>query len=148
MVQSSTRFRPIVARAMPSSSRQLALLAGLALALLLAPVADARPNVVFVMTDDQTASSISYQPNVGRLMRGGTTFEQAVATFPLCCPARATYLSGQYSHNHGVIHNAGPFGAYTRFDHSNSLPLWLQAAGYRTMHVGRYLNGYGVQNPD
>jgi arylsulfatase A-like enzyme len=133
---------------MPSSSRQLALLAGLALAFLLAPVAHARPNVVFVMTDDQTASSISYQPNVGRLMSGGTTFKQAVATFPLCCPSRATYLSGQYSHNHGVIHNAGPFGGYTRFDHSNSLPLWLQAAGYRTMHVGRYLNGYGVQNPD
>jgi arylsulfatase A-like enzyme len=47
-----------------------------------------------------------------------------------------------------VIHNAGPFGGYIHFDHSNSLPLWLQGAGYRTMHVGRYLNGYGVQNPD
>jgi N-acetylglucosamine-6-sulfatase len=133
---------------MRSSSRQLAALVVLALALLLAPAAHARPNIVFVMTDDQTAASLSVQRNVGLLQSRGTTFDQAVSTFPLCCPSRATYLSGQYSHNHGVIHNAGPFGGYTRFDNANSLPLWLQAAGYRTMHVGRYLNGYGVQNPD
>jgi arylsulfatase A-like enzyme len=133
---------------MRSSSRRLALLAGLALASLLAPAAaHARSNIVFVMTDDQTASSIAFQRNVARLQAGGTTFKQAIATYPLCCPSRSTYLSGQYSHNHGVIHNAGDLGGHTRFDHSNSLPLWLQAAGYRTMHVGRYLNGYGVQNP-
>jgi N-acetylglucosamine-6-sulfatase len=133
---------------MRSSSRRLALPAALALALLQATAAHARPNIVFVMTDDQTAASVSVQRNVGLLQSKGTTFKQAIATYPLCCPSRATYLSGQYSHNHGVIHNAGPFGGYTRFDHSNSLPLWLQSAGYRTMHVGRYLNGYGVQNPN
>jgi N-acetylglucosamine-6-sulfatase len=115
-------------------------------ALVAAPAAHARPNIVFVMTDDQTATSLSVQRNVGLLASQGTTFERAIATYPLCCPSRATYLSGQYSHNHGVIHNAGPFGGYTRFDHSNALPIWLQQAGYRTMHVGRYLNGYGVQN--
>jgi N-acetylglucosamine-6-sulfatase len=133
---------------MRSSSRLVALVAVALLAALLAPATHAKPNIVFVMTDDQTASSISFQRHVKQLQAEGTTFKQAIATFPLCCPSRATYLSGQYSHNHGVIHNAGPFGGYTAFDHTNSLPLWLQAAGYRTMHVGRYLNGYGVLNPD
>ncbi|HYI99475.1 MAG TPA: sulfatase [Thermoleophilaceae bacterium] len=116
--------------------------------LAIVPPAQAKPNIVFVMTDDQTAASIEVQRNVRLLQTQGTTFTQAIATYPLCCPSRATYLSGQYSHNHGVIHNAGPFGGYTRFNHSNALPVWLQQAGYRTMHVGRYLNGYGVQNLD
>ncbi len=132
-------------------SSRLALLtvAVIAAALLLAPAAaQAKPNIVFIMTDDQTVASTSVQRNVSLIQGQGTTFTQTIASYPLCCPSRATYLSGQYSHNHGVLHNAGPFGGYTRFDNSNSLPLWLQAAGYRTMHVGRYLNGYGVQNPN
>ncbi len=125
-----------------------AILVLLALALLAPAAAQAKPNIVFIMTDDQTVSSTSVQRNVSLIQGQGTTFTQTISSYPLCCPSRATYLSGQYSHNHGVIHNAGPFGGYTRFDNSNSLPLWLQGAGYRTMHVGRYLNGYGVQNPD
>jgi N-acetylglucosamine-6-sulfatase len=127
---------------------RLAWLTAVLVALLAPAAAQAKPNIVFIMTDDQTVSSTSVQRNVGLIQTQGTTFSQTIASYPLCCPSRATYLSGQYSHNHGVIHNAGPFGGYTRFDHSNSLPLWLQGAGYRTMHVGRYLNGYGVQNPD
>ncbi len=130
------------------SSSRLALLA-VALTALLAPAAaQAKPNIVFIMTDDQTVPSTSIQRNVSLIQTQGTTFTETIASYPLCCPSRATYLSGQYSHNHGVIHNAGDFGGYIHFDHSNSLPLWLQSAGYRTMHVGRYLNGYGVQNPD
>jgi arylsulfatase A-like enzyme len=124
------------------------LLALLATALLAPAAAQARPNIVFVMTDDQTPASTSVQRNVGLIAGEGTTFTQTIASYPLCCPSRATYLSGQYSHNHGVLHNAGPFGGYARFDNSNALPLWLQRAGYRTMHVGRYLNGYGAQNLD
>ena len=95
------------------------------------------------MTDDQTAASLGSMPQVGSLLADeGTRFEQAIASFPLCCPARATNLTGQYAHNHGVLHNGGLFGGYHALDHTNSLPVWLQAAGYRTMHVGRYLNGY------
>ena len=111
--------------------------------LLAAPSAAAQPNVVVLMTDDQTAASLSSMPRVnGLLGAGGTRFEQAFASFPLCCPSRTTHLTGQYAHNHGVLHNVGPFGGYTAFDHDDSLPAWLQQAGYRTMHVGRYLNGY------
>jgi arylsulfatase A-like enzyme len=95
------------------------------------------------MTDDQTVQSLSAMPNVDRLLaREGTRFEQSVATYPLCCPSRSTHLTGQYSHNHQVLHNAGEFGGFTQLDHANPLPVWLQAAGYRTMHLGRYLNGY------
>ena len=95
------------------------------------------------MTDDQTQASLRYMQQTNRLLtREGTVFEQAIASFPLCCPSRATHLTGQYAHNHGVLHNGGPFGGYKRLAHANTLPVWLQRAGYRTMHVGRYLNGY------
>ena len=145
---------------MPGSPRKVTILA-IATALLAAasaPAASAaprgtqagpRPNIVFIMTDDQTARSLSVMRNLYLgVRRRGTTFTQAISTYPLCCPSRATYLTGQYSHNHGVIHNAGPFGGYVRLDNTNTLPVWLQQFGYRTIHLGRYLNGYGTQNPD
>lgn len=105
--------------------------------------AQERPNVVVMMTDDQTMASLASMPETNRLLGAeGTTFEQAFASFPLCCPSRATALTGQYAHNHGVLHNAPPLGGFGALDHANTLPVWLQASGYRTMHVGRYLNGY------
>jgi N-acetylglucosamine-6-sulfatase len=111
-----------------------------------APVA-ARQNVVVIMTDDQTAASLSTMQHVNAILGGeGTTFAHAIASFPLCCPARATQLTGQYAHNHGVLHNAPPFGGHLRLDHTNTLPVWLRNAGYRTMHVGRYLNGYEARH--
>src|ERR687895_1383049 len=119
-----------------------ACLAALALLLTAAP-ALARQNVVVLMTDDQTLASLAWMPQTKQLLgEQGTTFEEAVATFPLCCPSRSTALTGQYSHNHGVISNKGAFGGHRVLEHANTLPAWLQAAGYRTMHVGRYLNGY------
>jgi N-acetylglucosamine-6-sulfatase len=66
-----------------------------------------------------------------------------MVTYALCCPSRATFLTGQYSHNHGVRNNAPPEGGHAKLDHSNTLPVWLQAAGYVTGHIGKYLNGYG-----
>ncbi|HMJ96437.1 MAG TPA: sulfatase [Thermoleophilaceae bacterium] len=96
-----------------------------------------------VMTDDQTAASLSTMQHVNALLAGeGTTFDQAIDSFPLCCPSRATHLTGQYAHNHGVIHNNPPFGGFLQLDGTNTLPVWLSNAGYRTIHVGRYLNGY------
>ena len=95
------------------------------------------------MTDDQTAASLSTMQHVNALLAGeGTKFDQAIDSFPLCCPSRATNLTGQYAHNHGVLHNSPPFGGFIQLDSTNTLPVWLQNAGYRTMHMGRYLNGY------
>lgn len=106
------------------------------------------PNVVVIMTDDQTLESLRVMPNVNTLIGdSGVRFSQFVVTYSLCCPSRATFLSGQYSHKSGVLANEPPNGGYAAFDHSNSLPVWLQAAGYRTIHLGKYLNGYPEQPP-
>jgi N-acetylglucosamine-6-sulfatase len=108
----------------------------------------ASPNVVVIMTDDQTAESLRVMTNVKRLLRDrGATFANSFVAFALCCPSRATYLTGQYAHNHGVLGNAPPSGGYAKLDHTNTLPVWLQQAGYYTAHLGKYLNGYGRANP-
>jgi N-acetylglucosamine-6-sulfatase len=110
--------------------------------------AQARPNVVVLMTDDQTVESLRVMPRVRDLLaRRGTTFRQSVVSFPMCCPSRATFLTGQYAHNHGVLGNAPPEGGYGRLDHTNTLPVWLERSGYHTAHVGKYLHGYGTTNP-
>jgi N-acetylglucosamine-6-sulfatase len=107
-----------------------------------------RPNVVVIMTDDQTVESVRVMTNVKRLLRDrGATFRQSFVNFALCCPSRATFLTGQYAHNHGVLGNAPPSGGYARLDHTNTLPVWLRDAGYYTAHLGKYLNGYGRTNP-
>ena len=64
---------------------------------------DGRPNILVVMTDDQAQADVAHMPNVKRLLaRRGTTFADAIDSFPLCCPARATFITGQYAHNHSV----------------------------------------------
>ena len=121
--------------------------AGAAAAPRAATALPARPNVVVIMTDDQTVESLRVMPNVERLLvRRGTSFANSFASFPLCCPSRATFLTGQYAHNHGVLSNTPPSGGYEALDGSNTLPVWLQRAGYVTGHVGKYLNGYGVRD--
>src|SRR5919109_1004002 len=107
----------------------------------------ARPNVLVIMTDDQTVESLRVMGNVKTLLAGqGTTFDTSFASFSLCCPSRATFLTGQYAHNHGVMGNAAPAGGYAKLDSSNTLPVWLQGAGYHTVHIGKYLNGYPGSN--
>jgi N-acetylglucosamine-6-sulfatase len=105
---------------------------------------DERPNVVVLMTDDQTLESMRVMPGVRRTLADrGTTFTRSFVSFALCCPSRATFLTGQYAHNHGVLGNRPPTGGYGRLDRRETLPVWLQRAGYRTMHVGKFLNRYG-----
>ena len=107
-----------------------------------------RPNVIVVMADDQDFRSLSAMPQTRKLIgRQGTRFEQAIVNFPLCCPSRATFLSGQYAHNHGVIWNNAPLGGYSKLDGTQTVPVWLQRAGYRTIHIGKYLNEYGEADP-
>jgi N-acetylglucosamine-6-sulfatase len=116
--------------------------------LALAPAAAARPNIVVLMTDDQTLDSMAVMPKTRALIGGeGTTFTRSFVNYSLCCPSRSTLYTGQYAHNHGVITNTPPLGGFARLDTTNWLPLWLQAAGYRTMHVGKFLNGYGRDAP-
>ena len=108
---------------------------------------DGRPNILVVMTDDQALADVAKMPNVRRLLAArGTTFADAVDSFPLCCPSRATFITGQYAHNHGVAGNFYPYGWYGMKHRSNVLPVWLQRAGYRTALVGKWLNGYGARD--
>lgn len=110
--------------------------------------AENRLNVLVIMTDDQTVEQMRALPKTKALLGDrGTTFENSFVDFALCCPSRSTFLTGQYAHNHGVEANGGPRGGYPRLDHSNTLPVWLQEAGYYTAHIGKYLNNYGVDSP-
>ena len=113
-----------------------------------AAAAPQRPNVLVLETDDQTLAEMAVLPNVRRLIGDqGVTFDNNFDSFSLCCPSRATFLTGQYSHNNNVRGNAPPQGGYQALDKSNTLAVWLQRGGYYTVHLGKFLNGYGRQNP-
>ena len=104
-----------------------------------APVERPRPpNILLVITDDQRASaSMQALPTVRRLFgRGGRTFTNAFATTPLCCPSRASIVTGRYAHNHGVHTNDDGMD----LDARATIQRHLQDAGYRTAVVGKYLN--------
>jgi arylsulfatase A-like enzyme len=110
-----------------------------------------RPNIVMLMTDDQHADSVRYMPQLQALIGDrGVTFDNSFVSYSLCCPSRATYLTGQYAHNHGVRTNKPPSGSYSKLAPTlfNSLPAWLKRSGYATAHVGKFLNGYGNTSPD
>ncbi len=81
-----------------------------------AVAAQARPNIVVIETDDQTVESMRVMDNVNSLIGDqGATFENSFVNFSLCCPSRATFLTGQYAHNHGVLGNEPPNGGFGRF---------------------------------
>jgi N-acetylglucosamine-6-sulfatase len=105
-----------------------------------------KPNIVFVLTDDQDAESLEQMPTVQRELIGkGTTFENGILTLPVCCPSRATMLRGQYAHNHVIGIGEGQNGALAfrrRGLENSTVATWLDKAGYRTALVGKYLNGY------
>jgi arylsulfatase A-like enzyme len=117
-----------------------------------AQAADQRPNVVMIMTDDQRVADMDVLARTRALIGDqGTTFANSFATFPLCCPSRSTYLTGQYAHNHGVRGNKpAELGGYPtlyraqRPNGQDTLPVWMSGAGYATAHIGKYLNGYGA----
>ncbi len=119
-------------------------LAGLATGSSAAAGPAVRPNVIVVMTDDQAPGLMKALPSVRRLIgRRGATFENAIASYPLCCPSRASFLTGQYAHNHGTLGN-GPRsgGGYPALiDPERNLAAWFQASGYETAFAGKWLNG-------
>ena len=114
-----------------------------------AAAASTTPNIVLVTTDDQTLADLSKMPKTSRFLgERGVSFTNALSPHPLCCPARAEILTGQYAQNNGVRSNSGPFGgAQALVDPDNTLPVWLQQAGYRTAFLGKYLNGYQHDDP-
>ena len=124
------------------------------------------PSFVVIQTDDQTldglyatftpfpgAAAIQAMPNTLELLaKRGMTFNRYYVSYPLCCPSRVSLLTGRYAHNHNVRGNNQPNAGFTGFafrgSMTHNLPVWLQQAGYRTVHVGKFLNGYGDEPYD
>lgn len=103
--------------------------------------AEGAPNIVAIVLDDATAEMITRESmpvTTRELARRGTSFEDFIAVSPLCCPSRANLLTGQYGRNSGVLRN----DYRTLRKKGRILARWLQLAGYRTLHVGKYLNGF------
>jgi N-acetylglucosamine-6-sulfatase len=101
---------------------------------------------VFVMTDDLDEQSMQDLPGIREIMgTNGTTFENAYVTYSLCCPSRATILTGQYPHNHDIIGNGLPEGGEEKFrlgPDQSTIATWLDDSGYQTKLVGKYMNSY------
>lgn len=115
------------------------------------PVPDApaaqRPNIVFVLTDDLNVEVYGHMMRLKQLMDDqGISFRRQFLNISLCCPSRTAILRGQYAHNTKIFSNAPPTGGFETFfaNHSemDTLPVWLSQAGYRTVLMGKYLNGY------
>lgn len=109
---------------------------------------EVKPNIIVIMTDDLDVKTLNValeknlMPHLTNyVVKGGTTFTQAFVTNPLCCPSRATFLTGNYSHNHKVSNNEA--AEASRFNHFSTLATWLHDGGYRTGYVGKYLLPYG-----
>jgi N-acetylglucosamine-6-sulfatase len=107
----------------------------------------AQPNIIFVLADDLDYASTQKMPEINSLLvEGGTSFENAFISYPLCCPSRATILTGLYAHNHDVRGNEPPQGGFEKFRseglEENTIATRLQKGGYRTAFFGKYLNNY------
>merc|ERR1711963_155263 len=109
-----------------------------------------RPNIVVVLTDDQDVFLDAMTPlkkTKKLLAEQGVTFTNAFVNTPICCPSRATFLTGQYMHNSGAFNNSivglcgGP--AWQEKEKEGFAPK-LQGAGYETMYAGKYMNMYGL----
>ncbi|MEM1293773.1 MAG: sulfatase [Verrucomicrobiota bacterium] len=105
--------------------------------------AEARPNVVFILTDDQRADALSCMghphlktPHIDRLAAEGALFKNHFCTTSLCSPSRASILGGLYAHTHGVTNN---FTDYPR--DLPTFPVNLQKAGYTTAYIGKWHMG-------
>lgn len=108
-----------------------------------------RPNVLFILTDDQRWDALGLAghphlktPNIDRLGKEGIYFRNAFCTTSLCSPSRASILSGQYAHKHGVKDNFTDYPA-----HLQSFPKRLQQSGYATAYIGKWHMGEEDDSP-
>ena len=124
---------------------RFALLTLLTLLLFAPPAAAQQPNFVFVLTDDMSSDLVPYMGHVQAMQREGTSFDRYVVTDSLCCPSRASILTGRYPHSTGVRANVPPFGGFEVFhivEEWSTFATSLQHVGYRTGLFGKYMNGY------
>jgi N-acetylglucosamine-6-sulfatase len=108
-----------------------------------AGLAASRPNIVVILLDDARIDDLTTMPGARSISDSGVSFNNMFSPFPLCCPARATLLTGQYAHNHGVQSNKRPTGGFWSFQDSQTLATWLNPT-YVTAWTGKYFNEYGT----
>jgi N-acetylglucosamine-6-sulfatase len=112
-----------------------------------APSRSGAPNIVFVLTDDLASNLLPYMPHVLAMERTGETFSNYFVTDSLCCPSRASILTGQFPHDTHVFDNSKPEGGFTvfheRHEERQTFATALHKRGYMTALMGKYLNGYG-----
>jgi N-acetylglucosamine-6-sulfatase len=107
---------------------------------------DSRPNIVVILSDDQSFDTLPSEPPAMPYLQASIAdpadhwlwFPNAFINTPLCCPSRATILTGLYSHHTGVTGNHDGH----LLDETATLPVWLHDAGYTTAMIGKYLNQY------
>jgi arylsulfatase A-like enzyme len=108
-----------------------------------APGTPARPNVLWIVTDDQRVGTMGVLPHARAWFRdGGTTFRRAYVTTPLCCPSRASFFTGRYAHNHTVYTNAEE--SALALDQHLTIQNVLHDAGYTTAIAGKFLNSWDI----
>jgi len=101
------------------------------------------PSILLIVTDDQRWDTLWSMPEVQRsLVERGVTFSESFTTSSLCCPSRASILTGQYPHTTGVYRQGLPYGGFKAFDDSTTIATALRAGGYRTGFFGKYLDAY------
>lgn len=108
----------------------------------------APPNIIFILNDDQRFDAMGFldpalkTPNMDRIASEGVHFRNAFVTTALCSPSRASILTGQYMHNHGIADNNIKFREGTFF-----FPQALQQVGYRTAFIGKWHMGGHTDDP-
>jgi N-acetylglucosamine-6-sulfatase len=113
-----------------------------------------RPNLLVIMVDDLDQPTFDlmlrsgWLPNIQRhIADAGVRFDNSYVSDAVCCPSRATYFTGQYPQNHGIL-SVTKGVAYWYLAAENredrALGVLMQQAGYFTGHIGKYLNGYGM----
>jgi N-acetylglucosamine-6-sulfatase len=105
-----------------------------------------RPNIVFVLTDDLSWNLVQYMPHLLALQKEGMTFDNFTVADSLCCPSRASILTGEFPHDTRVFTNVPQSGGFKKFyfagDEHHTFATSVHHAGYRTALYGKYLNGY------
>lgn len=111
------------------------------------PATAAPPSFVVILTDDQSENMLDSMALSRRIVgQPGITFRRAYVEFALCSPSRATLLTGRYAHNHAIVSNQGAFTRMIALE-TETVAFHLQQAGYRTAHVGKYINQYPSGRP-